>query len=245
MPKANAQTLQIIHQDAHLIAIHKPHGIAFHTDDHQQGIVALLRDQLNDDSLFPVHRLDKETSGLMLFARHEEANASLSQLFQNRQVEKYYLALVANRPKKKQGSVIGDMAKARNGNYKLLRTTQSAAITRLRAFTIKSPSESNEGLASCLLFKPETGKTHQLRVAAKSLSCPIIGDRRYGGATSDRMYLHSWCKRFVLFDTTYHIVSRAYDGALFTDNIKAQITAVEQTLTELSWPKSSFLIRKI
>ena len=82
------------------------------------------------------------------------------------------------------------MGKARNGSYRLLRTLDNPAITR---FWSRLDTSFGERL---FLLKPHTGKTHQLRVAMKSLGAPIFGDTRYGGDEADRTYLHAWALEF-------------------------------------------------
>ena len=180
--------LQIIFQHTDFVVAVKPAGLSFHSEE-GAGFVALLSQQLNQP-LYPVHRLDKVTSGLLLLAKHAQAAAQLSELFVQRQVDKYYIALIDNRPKKKQGWIIGDMAKSRRGCFKLLKSKENPAITRFESGSVLP------GLRACLL-KPVTGKTHQLRVALKSLGAPILGDLSYGGTKSDRVYLHAFTLQFV------------------------------------------------
>ncbi len=143
--------------------------------------------------LFSVHRLDKMTSGLLLLAKSSEAAATFTALFEARKIEKYYLAISLRKPKKKQGWIKGDMAPSRRGNYKLLSTCNAPAITQFVSTALRP----NERL---FLVKPHTGKTHQIRVALKSLGAPIAGDTRYADATEARKeecgYLHAYALRF-------------------------------------------------
>ncbi len=229
----------VLFEDPHLVAIHKPQGIAFHNDAESEGIVQRVRALTGNEALNPVHRLDRVTSGLMLFARHGEALSELSRLFRDNQIEKYYLCLSARRPSKKQGSLIGDMAKSRNGTFKLLRTRDNPAITRLRSYNLQHEDSPAQAMT---LLKPETGKTHQLRVAMKALASPILGDERYGGAPADRVYLHSWMKGFMLFGQRYWLTSAVYEGALFTPQLERELNKLNPELAAHSWPKGSFLL---
>lgn len=179
----------IIRQTDDWLAIAKPEGIGMHTEENQKGIVVSAAEQLGTE-LWPVHRLDKVTSGILLLAKNKMAAARLSRLFSEHKVQKYYLAASAEKPKKKQGWIKGDMAKSRNGSWKLLRTQDNPAITRF-----VSQHHEQSGLRLYLL-KPTTGKTHQLRVALKSLGAPILGDQRYGGKPADRTYLHAFALCF-------------------------------------------------
>ena len=106
--------------------------------------------------------------------------------FSEHKIHKTYLALSNQKPKKKQGLIIGDMKKAREGAWKLCQTKENPAITRFE-------SVSCEPNLRLFILKPQTGKTHQLRVAMKSLGSPILGDGLYGKNTEkiDRTYLHA------------------------------------------------------
>ncbi|MFC3032084.1 TIGR01621 family pseudouridine synthase [Pseudoalteromonas fenneropenaei] len=177
----------VLHHHDFVVA-YKPAGVSFHSET-EAGFVVLLEAQLGI-KLYAVHRLDKVTSGLIILATHSGAASMLTDMFSNRVIDKFYLALIDAKPKKKQGWVKGDMAKARRGAYKLLKTSDNPAITRFYSQSIA------EGLRAVVL-KPFSGKTHQLRVALKSLAAPILGDELYGGTQSDRVYLHAYALSLV------------------------------------------------
>ena len=136
----------------------------------------------------PVHRLDKDTSGLWLIATTSAANQLLSQQFQQKLVKKAYLAITQGKPAKKQGRVVGDMQRSRRSQWQLLRSTKNPATTLFKSIALK------DGLR-LVLCRPTTGKTHQLRVAMKSLGCAITGDAIYAQSEAsqyDRLYLHAY-----------------------------------------------------
>ena len=141
------------------------------------------------DYLAPVHRLDKVTSGCLLLAKNQTAASFLSKQFKERTTEKIYIAITKGKPKKKQGTIRGDMVPARNGCWKLAKTQNNPAITQFKSIGY------NNGLRIVNL-KILTGKTHQIRVAMKSIGSPVWGDERYGNVTdnagADRCYLHSY-----------------------------------------------------
>lgn len=207
----SGDTLRVLFEHPHFICIHKPAGVNFHSEEGGVGVVELVRQQFGSDQLFPVHRLDRMTSGLMLFARHAEANALLSGQFAARQIEKTYLALSAHKPKQKQGRIVGDMARSRNGAYKLLRTTENPAQTRFQCLGKVSMRAGEDELWAFVLF-PKTGQTHQLRVAMKSVGAAILGDTRYGGGTADRGYLHAWRLVFDAFGEHFDLTDRDFLG---------------------------------
>lgn len=179
---------------------------------HRNQLGRSLMDQLAEDfpgqRLLLVHRLDDPTSGLLLLAKHADAAAELAELFRLRQIEKFYLAIAHGKPKKKQGLVVGGIEKSRGGSYKLTRSEQNE--TRTRFF-----STSIGGGLRLYLLRPETGKTHQLRVVLSSLGVPIYGDGRYGGGEADRCYLHAWALRFYFRGEEYCFQQAPTIGNLF------------------------------
>lgn len=179
------QKLSIIHTDPDWYLIHKPVDWSVQDEQATRGVLNTLKEQLGEPELALVHRLDKVTSGLLLIGRNSAATACLSQQFANRTVQKFYLAIAEGKPAKKQGAVVGDMAKARRGCWKLLRTKSKPAISQFF-------SHAHSAGRRWYLLKPLTGKTHQLRVALKSLGCPIWGDTAYGANAADRTYLHAY-----------------------------------------------------
>ncbi|PVX31759.1 pseudouridine synthase Rlu family protein [Pasteurella langaaensis DSM 22999] len=191
---------EIITQTDDFIIIHKPHGISVHKDDNDVGLTQLLAEQLGVPQVWLVHRLDKVTSGLLLLALNERAAADLSALFAEHKIQKTYLALSNFKPKKKQGLIIGDMEKSRRGAWKLTQSLNQPAITRFY-------SMSCEPNLRLFLLQPQTGKTHQLRVAMKSLGSPILGDALYAGKTEniDRTYLHAYRLVFEYKGKTYDV----------------------------------------
>lgn len=254
------QNIETIYLDEHIRVIHKPENVCFHTDENAQGIVALVKASYPGETLYPIHRLDKLTSGLMVFARTSDANEVLSKMLQEKQIEKYYLAVSKHKPTKKQGAVIGDMKKGRRGSYLLLREKTNPASTH---FFAKSFINDDQRYWFYVL-KPETGKTHQLRVALKSLASPVLGDRRYenvGEQTAvpilegtddievaeetsypDRGYLHAYMLRFDLYGKRYEITAPTFEGADFT--LKTLLNSPDITPLlqpeKLQWPKKAF-----
>ncbi|MFD2180513.1 TIGR01621 family pseudouridine synthase [Veronia pacifica] len=173
------------------LVINKSPGISVHKDNNEQPLVAKVAADIGDKQLYLVHRLDKMTSGLLLLARNQRAAATLSGLFANRNIEKFYLALSGKKPTKKQGAVIGDMVKSRRSAWKLTKGRSNPAMTQF--FSVAgAPGQ------RLFLCKPRTGKTHQIRVALKSLGSAILGDDIYGGDPADRGYLHAYCLKFTL-----------------------------------------------
>lgn len=199
--------LKKIFEHAEFLVLDKPAGISFHSE-FEAGVVALAEAQFGC-KLYAVHRLDKGTSGLLLLAKSSEAAAKLSELFQNQQIQKFYLALTDQKPKKKQGWVKGDMVQARRSAWKLTSTTANPAVSYF-----VSASYGIQGRRA-FLVKPFTGKTHQVRVALKSVSAAILGDALYQGSGAERLYLHAYGLYFRWHDVEIKLVLPPTEGDEF------------------------------
>ena len=222
---------RIISQEKDFLVVNKQGGIGVHNTQDSQGLISRLREDLNSESIFPVHRLDKDTSGLLLCATSRSACSELSQLFASKSVEKYYLALSDKKPKKKQGLVVGDLEKTRNGSWKLSKNYHNPSVTQFFSYG------SNEG-KRLFLLKPYTGKTHQLRVVLKSLGSPILGDKRYGFSNDnlENMHLHAYVLSFFLNHQHWYFQSFPETG-LFDRTLLDLIKEKWHTPETLDWPK--------
>jgi len=176
------------------------------------GLVVLVKQQQGLEELYPVHRLDKMTSGLVVFALNKATAQAFQRMFESHQIQKFYLAIADKKPKKKQGWIIGDMQSARRGSWKLAKSKEHPAKTQFLSFFIEP------GLR-LYLVKPITGKTHQIRVALKSIGAPILGDKRYAEANKakqmDRGYLHAFAIQFEFNDQLYQFVQVPDSGEAF------------------------------
>lgn len=223
------QSVGLIEETLDYLAVNKPPGMVTQGADSSSNLLAAVKTHFALPQIYPVHRLDADTSGVVLLAKNSQANAGLSQLFQRHEIQKFYLALTDRKPIKKQGAIIGDMEKSRNGNWRLTRTRRSPAITHFFSYGLGNGER-------LLILKPETGKTHQLRVAMKSLSAPIIGDRRYGGSTADRLYLHAWQLHFYWKATGKSYCAPMVHGDRFLTTQIEQVLAGIGPPGALQWP---------
>lgn len=211
--------VNIVYQHKDWVLINKPEGYTV-----QELSIFLSSDYAH---FHPVHRLDKDTSGLWLVALNKKANQQLSLAFQERTIKKAYLAVTHKTPKKKQGIIKGDMCKSRRGQWQLAKTTENPAITQFRSVGMKEGKR-------LVLCKPETGKTHQIRVAMKSLGSPIIGDVIYDAQAAkefDRLYLHAYALSFTWDMQKYQFQLKPSAGKWFVGSAFEQ--ALESFLNPL------------
>lgn len=202
-----ALTIAFHHADFYLLD--KPAGAPMHANEQELSVVHQLAAQTGE-TLYPVHRLDTPTSGALLIARNQAAAAALSQLFEQRQISKTYVAIAAGKPSKKQGLISGDMDKVRRGNWRLLHSQINPAQTRFVSHSLKPGYR-------YYVLQPLTGRTHQLRVALKSLGAPIVGDQRYGGEPHEYLHLHAWKLSFRYAGEPFDLTVALPDYGLFVE----------------------------
>lgn len=189
--------LTLVFHHPEFYVLNKPAGAPMHANDDELSVVHQLSAQLKEP-LWPVHRLDTPTSGALLVARNQAAAAALSGFFADHAIHKTYVAVCAGKPKKKQGLIRGDMQKVRRGNWRLLHSLENPAQTRFVSYSLKPGYR-------YYVLQPITGRTHQLRVALRSIGVPICGDKRYGGEPAEYLHLHAWRLQFRYANTTFDI----------------------------------------
>lgn len=222
--------VQVLHQNDDFWVLTKPAGMSFHAESADEGFIESLYKAFPEQVFYPVHRLDKLTSGLVLVALNKSAAQEFGRLFEMHAMEKYYLALSSKKPKKKQGCIKGGMQFSRRGQWKLTQTRDNFAVTRFFSASV--------GDGRRLYFlQPQTGKTHQLRVALKSIGAPILGDQRYGGDEADRGYLHAYRLSFDWQGERVTFCHFPTQGVFFSEAVKTQTEAFFQTNNSRIWPK--------
>lgn len=207
--------IELLYQNRAFLLVDKPAGMNFHSEE-GAGLVVLTKELSGLDELYPVHRLDKMTSGLVLFAKTSEAAQLFGRMFEARGIEKYYLAISLRKPKKKQGWIKGDMKSARRGDWMLLNSMENPAVTQFHSTALRVGERG-------FLIKPHTGKTHQIRVALKSLGAPIAGDLRYARSEEakkeERGYLHAYALRFCFEGEDYTFIQPPKEGERFLSGV--------------------------
>lgn len=222
-----------VSENESFLVVDKFPGVNFHREG-ESAFFEEIREKTGNRKLYAVHRLDKMTSGLLLIGKNPVAARELTKLFREQKVEKYYLAISDRRPKKKQGLIAGDMAPSRRGGWKLMHSRTNPAQTQFFSKSL------GDGLRLYLL-KPATGRTHQLRVAMKSISAPVLGDDRYYSAESkfekvDRGYLHAYILRFNFQGEDYLFRSIPSRGEYFDNKMLTAGLEGWDEPWQLPWP---------
>ena len=187
--------LRIAYEDEHLMVVDKPAGLVVHpASGHATGTLVqglLERDIAGGDAARPgiVHRLDRDTSGLMVVARSEEAHARLQKLIRNRALERHYTALVVGRPRSRTGRIEAPIGRDRRDPLRHSLDTDKAreAVTH---FEVRELLPRH----TLLDVRLETGRTHQIRVHLAAVDLPVAGDAVYGRPREldlERQFLHA------------------------------------------------------
>ncbi len=192
-PPREGSPVRIAWEDAHLAVVDKPAGLVVHPGagrptgtlvDELEGLVA------GGEEGRPgiVHRLDRDTSGLMVVARSEEAHARLSELVRERALERVYLALVRGKPASRAGRIEAPIGRDRGDptRFSLETDTPRDAVTHFEVIE-------ERGGDALLSVRLETGRTHQIRVHLAAIGLPVVGDPVYGipDAALGRQFLHA------------------------------------------------------
>ncbi len=184
----------ILYEDDDLVVINKPVGWLVHAGagEHDETIVDWFVKNYPDvadhtweypDRMGIVHRLDKDTSGVMVLARHPDILDALQDQFKDRTTQKEYIAIVYGEPKEKEGTIItfiGRHPKRRQEQAILpIQIGEQARREAVSDYKVESTQTLKGEIISTIIFQPKTGRMHQLRVHAKYLGTPILGDQVY------------------------------------------------------------------
>ena len=202
-PGAKTSRLEVLFEDDFLVAITKPSGLSVHRGWDRQGPFALqlTRDQIGR-RVFPVHRLDRPTSGVLIFALESEVAARMQEQFQRTEVEKTYLALVRGIPPA-SGTIDHPVPRSKDRPERVSAVTDFELLGTFERY-------------GWVKVKPRTGRTHQIRRHMKHRSWHLIGDVHYGKGEHNRLFR----RRFDVFRLALHALELRFhhpvDGGLVT-----------------------------
>lgn len=175
--------VQICYQDNDFIVAYKPYGVLSEESDSKPNMPAMLRELTGCGEVYTVHRLDRTTQGLMVYAKTPGAAKRLGDIFQRGEAEKRYLAVVQGVPEPGSGE-LSDLLyfdRRKNKSYVVSRERRGVKKARLSYDTLATIQ--NDGVDITLLsVRLHTGRTHQIRVQFASRRMPLAGDRRYGSS---------------------------------------------------------------
>lgn len=174
----------ILFEDRDIYVLNKPHGLAVQggtkTFRHLDGILMGLAGPKGERPLL-VHRLDRDTSGVIVVAKRRSIASALGKLFATRAVSKTYWAIIRGVPKPLQGKIDVDLAKTQGPEGDRVRVMDKDDDNARRAVTYYSVLDKASPVASWVTLKPVTGRQHQLRAHMAHIGTPIMGDEKYGG----------------------------------------------------------------
>lgn len=187
--------VKILHQDQEIVIVDKDHGISVHNNEDPQNLLSILEKQLNLAKLYPVHRLDKETSGIQVLALNASAAQRYSEEFGKKTVRKQYIGILRGQLKVNKGVWAKPLTDKAEGRTK----PEGASKDRVPCETAFRVLQGNSYFSLCE-FDLKTGRQHQIRKHTALTNHPLVGDPRYGDPkynkkiaslyNQDRMFLH-------------------------------------------------------
>lgn len=238
-----SQQLDILYRDPFLIAVNKPAGLLVHRSPiarkEKQFALQTVRNQIGQH-VFPVHRLDRPTAGVLLFALTSETARKTSELFQTGQIKKKYIAVVRGYTAE-CGTIRYDMKNLRNQGIPdrdmLINNEYYTASDYKRLATIEIDCEVDKyptSRYSLVTLFPKTGRRHQLRRHMKHIRHPIIGDTKYGNSTHNHFFRDHFNCNCLLLNAVALKFQHPVTGSMV--EISAPVSKeFESVLTKLNW----------
>ena len=182
--------MEILYRDSEILVCIKERGLLSQYDEKKPDMITALK-EICGCEVYPVHRLDKEVGGVMVYALTQKSAASLSTQVAERSFDKQYLALIHGVPDEKEGTMEDllyfDKGKNKSFTVKKERRGVKKAVLDYGTVEVKDS-------AALVRVKLHTGRTHQIRVQFASRKMPLVGDRRYG-ARDEAQFIHLWSEK--------------------------------------------------
>lgn len=174
----------VLFEDADVVAVDKPAGVVVIPARDEDPALSLrhVLEAARGEALWVVHRIDRDTSGVVLFARNADAHRALSVAFEQRRVEKGYLALTRGAPKPPSGVMNYALHTARKGKMRPARKGEPDAIEAITEYATRSTWTTPAGVVALVEARPRTGRQHQIRVHLRAYETPLLVDPLYGRA---------------------------------------------------------------
>jgi len=210
------ENLNVLYEDNHVIVVLKPQNVPTQEDESKDlDMLTMVKNYIKDKYQKPgnvyvglVHRLDRPTGGVMVFAKTSKAASRLSEQIKNGDMSKKYLAIVEGTPKNRSGKLINYLKKNEKTNTVLVvpQLTDGAKYAELEYNTLNS-----EGGLSLIDIDLHTGRSHQIRVQFKNIGCALYGDAKYGKkSVNNKLALWSYYLRFEHPTTKKSMVFKVY-----------------------------------
>ena len=200
-PKKKHPRVKVLFEDEYIIVVNKQAGLLSVSTDKMEPdtlhsrVVDYLKSENEKSWAFIVHRLDRETSGVMIFAKHKRHKEYLQEQFANRDVHRVYHALVEGKPDRENGTIREWLLEDKFLKVKAVKKNHPKAKEAITHYTIVDFDE----FASLVQLTIETGRRHQIRVGLANLGCPVVGDEAHGaeGNPIGRIALHATSLEFL------------------------------------------------
>ena len=221
--------MNILFEDRHIVVCIKPVGLLSQADENGgESMITALESQCGT-SIFPLHRLDREVGGIMVYAKTKQAAAILSQAIAAQQLQKEYIAWVHGCPSPSQGELRDLLFKdsRKNKSFVVTRPRKGVKEALLEYRVLSTRTLHAETPLSAVLVLLHTGRTHQIRVQFASRKMPLVGDRKYGGRDSfDTIGLWSFRLRFEHPASGEALCFSALPSTPFNDFLPADATQI-------------------
>ena len=229
--------MALLHDDDDLVAVSKPAGepvIAERAGPPEACLRRRLELQLGK-RLWVVHRIDRDASGLVVFARNADAHRALSLAFENRQVEKSYLAL-AGGELEEHGTIDVALHSARKGKTRPAGPGEPGRREATTEYAVERSWRRGDGVVSLVEVRPRTGRHHQIRVHLRSRGAPLLFDPLYGRGLLPPGLEGAPCRRLALHARRLELPAPGGDGRLVLEAPLAEDLQELQTWLDTQWP---------
>lgn len=196
----NKSELTVIYEDEYIVCVHKPNNVVVHHAHHSRNVadeksLLQLLEGLFKDKLYPIHRLDRRTSGIILLAKQTNYVAKFQELFTNSLIKKVYFGVV--RGYAPDIKIIDSPVKGRDANMYKEAETHLKLVDKITLNIPVKPYDTSR--YSLVKLEPKTGRLHQLRIHMNKISHPLIGDGKYGDKNHNTMFINEfgWSNLFL------------------------------------------------